>query len=132
MGANGNDARIVATVKPGEASTKFKMSRRLYAERRFPEALALLEQLDAAFPDTKNVLYPHAMCLAALGRLHEARPLCERLVSKHADPRAQELLGLIAEGLTKTNGTGPWSEDQDGEAVESAQWHRRRKRRRKS
>ena len=55
-----------------EATRTFKQAEALYAKGRHAEALQLLENLDLNFPNTKNILYPKALCLTALGRKAEA------------------------------------------------------------
>ncbi|HUW62333.1 MAG TPA: CDC27 family protein [Candidatus Bathyarchaeia archaeon] len=62
-----------------EATRTFKQAEALYANRRYEEALKLLENLDLNFPNTKNILYPKALCLAALGRKDEAATACDSL-----------------------------------------------------
>ena len=62
-----------------EATRTFKQAEALYAKGRHAEALQLLENLDLNFPNTKNILYPKALCLAALGRKAEASAACDSL-----------------------------------------------------
>lgn len=75
-----------------ESREKFKKADQLFREGNFREALALLDELNAAHPDTRNILTPMALCLERLGRGDEALPLCERLVRQFADARARALL----------------------------------------
>lgn len=75
-----------------ESREKFKRADVLFREEKFGEALALLTELDAAHPNTRNILVPMALCLDRLGREDEALPMCERLVRQFADTRARELL----------------------------------------
>lgn len=75
-----------------ESREKFKRADLLFREEKFGEALALLTELDAAHPNTRNILVPMALCLDRLGRKDEALPLCELLVRRFADTRARELL----------------------------------------
>lgn len=70
---------------------KFKQADTLFREGQYQQALHLLGELNQAYPNTKNVLYPAAMCLEKLGRGDEALPLCEALIEKFQDPRAQAL-----------------------------------------
>lgn len=74
-----------------ESREKFERSDQLFREGNYGEALVLLGELDAAHPDTRNVLVPMAMCLERLGREDEALHLCKRLVSQFSDARARAL-----------------------------------------
>ncbi|MBN2310654.1 MAG: tetratricopeptide repeat protein [Candidatus Hydrogenedentes bacterium] len=78
-----------------EATEKFQATKRLFAEKRYPETLAILDELDAAFPNAKNILYPKALCLAKMRRLDEAEQICRQLIAGHRDPRAARLLKRI-------------------------------------
>ena len=40
----------------------------LFRACRYEEALAALRALDSAYPGTKNILFPMALCLEHLGR----------------------------------------------------------------
>ena len=73
-----------------EATRKFKQAEALYANHRYEEALQLLKHLDLNFPNTKNILYPKALCLAALGRKDEAAAASDSLDALQ-DPRAQSI-----------------------------------------
>lgn len=75
-----------------ESRDKFKRADELFRGESFAEALALLIELDAAHPNTRNILVPMALCLDRLGREDEALLLCERLVRQFADTRARTLL----------------------------------------
>ncbi|MDZ4859084.1 MAG: thioredoxin family protein [Candidatus Hydrogenedentes bacterium] len=79
-----------------EARNKFREADQLFREKKFPEALAVLDDLDKEFPDTKNVLYPRAMCLARVGRFEEALELCRQLKVEFGDPRGEKLMGKIS------------------------------------
>ncbi len=82
-------------MKSREATARFDQAKRLFAERRYADALALLDTLDAAYPNTKNILYPRALCLAMLGRTGEALKVAQQLVARHGDPRAARLASRI-------------------------------------
>ncbi len=74
-----------------EATERFRESDTLFREGRYHEALVYLEELDHLFPNSKNVLYPKAMCMDRLGRIPEALALCDQLIAQFQDPRAQAL-----------------------------------------
>ncbi len=67
----------------------------LFQQQKFAEALALLDKLDQAFPNEQNIMYARAKCLVALGRLEDARPLCEYLKNVLGQRRGAELLAHI-------------------------------------
>ena len=90
-----------------EAREKFVQSKTLFAQKRYPEALIVLDGLNAAFPNEKHIMLARAMCLAELQRPLEAIQICEQAVTLHNDPKSQELLvrlrrehGPIQEGPT--------------------------------
>lgn len=74
-----------------ESRRRFKEADALYRAGRYGEALALLEALDRAYPNAKNVLYPLALCLEKQGRAGEALAICDRLIGQFQDPRAVTL-----------------------------------------
>ncbi len=63
-----------------EAKEKFRLADRLFNESQFGPALKVLTELNAAFPNERNVLYPMARCLTGLGRNAEALDLADRIV----------------------------------------------------
>ncbi len=63
------------------------------------EALALLNQLDAAFPNTKNIGVARARTYAAMGKIPEAVKLCDELVDRHQSRRASELKQQLILGV---------------------------------
>jgi len=74
-----------------ESEQNFKRADALYREGRYGEALGILDELNRAHPNAKNVLYPAALCLEKLGRGDEALPICGQLIAQFQDPRAREL-----------------------------------------
>ena len=64
----------------GESRYKFKEADSLYRRRRYHEALALLEELDHAHPNTRRILYPLARTLARLDRHPQAIEVLDRIV----------------------------------------------------
>ena len=74
-----------------EATEKFKLAKQLYAGKRHSEALRVLDELDAAYPNQKNVLYAKALCLSALNRSDEAHSLCMQIIAVFDDPKAKQL-----------------------------------------
>ena len=78
-----------------EARKKFEQSKTLFAQNRYPEAMIVLDELNAAYPNEKHIMYARAMCLAELQRPLEAIQLCEQAVAMHNDPKSQALLGRL-------------------------------------
>jgi len=97
------------------AKQYFDRSEALQEAGKPEEALALLNQLDAAFPNTKNIGLARARAYASMGRVPEAVRLCEELITLHDSRRARELkdrliLGMIDPDAAKppaTKVTGP-------------------------
>ena len=83
--------------KKTDAKEKFKHADQMFREKNFPAALETLDELDKEFPDTKNVLYPRAMCLARVGRFDEALDLCRQLKVEFGDPRGEKLMAKISD-----------------------------------
>lgn len=79
-----------------EAREKFRKADQLFREKNFSAALVVLDELDKEFPDTKNVLYPRAMCLARVGRYDEALDLCRQLKVEFGDLRGEKLMAKIS------------------------------------
>lgn len=78
-----------------EGRTKFRQADALFRQGQFGDALKLLDELDAAFPNNKQVLYPRALCLEKLGRYDEAEAVCRVLAQQLKDPRAAALQAQI-------------------------------------
>jgi len=78
------------------ANKRFQRADDLFAEKRYREALVLLDELDQEYPGKKNILFPRALCLAKVGDFRQAREIAERLVEEFGDARAQRLLERMA------------------------------------
>ncbi|MCP4643352.1 MAG: tetratricopeptide repeat protein [bacterium] len=89
-----------------EATALFMRSKKLYAEKRYVEALQVLDELDAEFPNTKNIMLPRARCLAKLKRTADAQHLCRQLIAIYADPKAEELLAHLGGADAADAGSG--------------------------
>jgi hypothetical protein len=77
------------------AQEHFKRADELYNAKKYSEALAVLDALNESFPKTKNIVFPRARCLFKLGRLKEARILCDWLIAEFNYDKAQNLLRRI-------------------------------------
>jgi hypothetical protein len=80
-----------------EAKAKFVEADRLYKAKQYEAALTVLDELDAQFPETRNIIYPRAMCLARLGKFDKALDLCQQLKVEFGDPRGESLTKKIAD-----------------------------------
>jgi outer membrane lipoprotein-sorting protein len=89
---------------PQEATGKFKESETLYAQGQYDQALQVLKELDAAYPNQKNILYPMALCHASLGSNEEAAEVCDRLVNEFQDGRAQSLRDQLQPSTLQADG----------------------------
>jgi hypothetical protein len=79
------------------AKKLFSESEQLFAQGQFSEALARLNELDRTYPNTKNILFPKAMCLAQMDRLEEAEAICAILEQNFGDQRSTQVRSLIAQ-----------------------------------
>ncbi len=77
------------------AESHFKQADSLYRDGRYAEALDFLIELDEAFPNTPNVLFPLARCLRRVGRVDEALAICDDLITRCGDLRALQLREFI-------------------------------------
>lgn len=74
-----------------EAKKRYEQAKRLYQAKRPAEALAILDEVDKAFPRDKNIMFARALALTDLGQRNAALELCEYLVAVYADPRGERL-----------------------------------------
>jgi hypothetical protein len=88
-------------MKNREAQAMFQESKLLYRERRYEDALAILKQLDAQYPHTRNILYPIVKCFRRLGRFDEAAAVCDRLILEFEDERAKHVRANIQRALDR-------------------------------
>jgi tetratricopeptide (TPR) repeat protein len=87
------------------AESHFKQADSLYRDGRYDEALDRLIELDEAFPNTPNVLFPLARCLRRLGRIEESLAICDDLITRCGDLRALGLREFIRK--SHSSGTEP-------------------------
>jgi tetratricopeptide (TPR) repeat protein len=92
------------------AQERFREADQLYRLKRYAEALEILDRLDAAFPNTRNVMLPRARCLRHLGLTTEAVRLCDQLIERDGDAEAfqlkQRILALGAAPASKGTTSG--------------------------
>lgn len=79
-----------------EAKSRYTEAKRLHAAGLHTEALALLDALDAAHPNSKNVLLAKAECLISLDERDSAARICEAVLARQEDPRARRMLAACS------------------------------------
>ena len=74
---------------PDDAARDFSEAEALCEAEQYREALALLDVLDAAYPQARNIIYLRAVCLARTGQPKPAKALCRPVwrSSRTATPR---------------------------------------------
>jgi tetratricopeptide (TPR) repeat protein len=93
----------VNAVDKGQAQAQFQKADDFYRQKRYEEALNVLNRLDAAFPDKRNIMLPRARCLRHLKRPQEAMAICDRLIERYGDERAAKLKTAIASAETASH-----------------------------
>jgi tetratricopeptide (TPR) repeat protein len=94
-----------------EAKRIFLEADALFDRGEFDAALHLLQRLNIEFPRQKHIMYSAALCLEQLGRAQECIGLCEQLIERFQDERAEVILGRLAgldrveEPVLTSNGT---------------------------
>jgi transglutaminase-like putative cysteine protease len=78
-----------------EATQEHGRAAALFRHGDYAESLAVLDKLDAAFPQNADILYARARCLGRLGCIKEALELCDRLTKTYRDPRGVTLSSEI-------------------------------------
>jgi serine/threonine protein kinase len=81
-----------------QAQELFNHAAELYKRREFHLALGIFQQLRLSYPNEVSILYPEAMCLAAVRRLKEAESLLHRLNGRIDDSKVEKLRRRI-EGM---------------------------------
>lgn len=79
-----------------EAKQIFLQADVLYTQGRYDDALHLLQRLNREFPRQKHIMYSAALCLEQLGRAQESIALCEQLIERFEDERAELILSRFA------------------------------------
>ena len=79
-----------------EARDLFRKADALYVAAQYDEALHLLQRLNREFPRQKHIMYSAALCLEQLGRAQESIALCEQLIDRFQDERAELILNRFA------------------------------------
>ena len=74
-----------------EFQTQYHAAGALCREGRFGEALAILDELDRALPNNRDIMWARAICFKGLARTDEASEICDTLIALFGDERAIQL-----------------------------------------
>jgi tetratricopeptide (TPR) repeat protein len=83
-------------VDKSEAKKIFLEADALFDRGEFDASLHLLQRLNREFPRQKHIMYSAALCLEQLGRAQECIGLCEQLIARFQDERAELILSRLA------------------------------------
>ena len=89
------------------AQNKFGQADMLFQQSRFDESLALLDELDQAFPNSPNVMYPRARCLLEIGETNEALDILDELALQHQHAEAIALKHEVDDALKSLTQPAP-------------------------
>jgi tetratricopeptide (TPR) repeat protein len=78
------------------STEQFNKANALYQQGNYRAALDILLNLNAAFPDDKNIVYARARCHAKLGELRIAIKLSTFCIERWDSSRAKNLLVTLA------------------------------------
>lgn len=78
-----------------QGTDQFRHADALFRAGRFDEALALLVQLNQAWPGQTNIMLPMALCLEKLGRPAEALNVARHILANGEHPRARQLVNHL-------------------------------------
>lgn len=81
------------------AQNKFGQADMLFQQGRYDESLALLDELDTAFPNSPNIMYPRARCLVEIGETNEALDILDELTSHYQHEEARALKAELQEAI---------------------------------
>lgn len=79
-------------MEKAEAQYHFHEADRLYKEGHYSDALQHLAELNRAYPNTFNVLFPMVLCLQKLGSVQDAYDRCAALLEEFQDDKHQQKL----------------------------------------
>jgi hypothetical protein len=88
-------------MKADDATKQFRQADDRYRSGEYDAALVLLEDLDDAFPNDKNLMFAKARTLGKLGRCDEALEICDWLVAEHDYARAARLQVRLLKSMTE-------------------------------
>ena len=93
-----------------ESQSLFKEAEAYFRQERYDDALAVLSVLDRRHPNTKNILYPIALCYEKLGYGPDAYNVAKRLADEFNDPRAQPILNRLGPVNEPTDLMSVWDD----------------------
>ena len=105
--ASGKQRRRSLTMDQAELTKRLRSASDLYNQGKCVEALALLDTLEQALPNTREIMWMRAQCLRRLERLDETSQVCGALIALFGDERAiamKEDLVRLAAPLTTHSG----------------------------
>lgn len=85
-----------------ESKQKYKLASQLYQQKKFLQALPILDELEIAHPSNGNIIYARALCLLAMDMKEEAQELCIHLRVILNDPRGNQLNAILKESKPET------------------------------
>lgn len=94
-----------------EARVLFEEADRLYKSGNYIEALQHLSELRHEFHDNFNVLFPILLCREKLGRIEEARDLCNRMMDQYGNAKQRTKLCKVYARLLNNETTTPPNEN---------------------
>lgn len=86
-------------MKKNEAHHHFGEADRLFREGNYLEALQYLADLNRAFPNTFNIMFPMLLCREKLGRTPEAKEQCCLMLEQFPEQKYQERLQSVSDRL---------------------------------
>lgn len=87
-----------------EAVAKFKKADELFRAGWFDDSFLLLDELDRAFPQKRQLMLPRARCLAELGRFDESIEVCDAMIELWDHDRAARLKRRVLEFVQANGG----------------------------
>jgi tetratricopeptide (TPR) repeat protein len=82
-------------MEKAEAQYHFHEADRLYKEEHYLEALQHLSELNRAYADTFNILFPMLLCRQKLGRIREAYDQCAGMLEQFPEGKHQQRLRTL-------------------------------------
>lgn len=77
------------------AMQRYQVAGQLFKNKRYAEALRLLDQLVNEVPGNTDIMHARAMCLAGARRVEEALQVADTLANIYGDPRGAQLRALL-------------------------------------
>jgi hypothetical protein len=78
-----------------QSNVAFNEAGQLFKNKKYNEALQILNRLNKTAPGNKEILYPMAQCMYKINRFDDAQKICEFLVKKFDHSGAKQTLKQI-------------------------------------